>query len=41
VKSESKAITMAQRLKWDITPLNARLAHYTANQPWYGALLDF
>jgi hypothetical protein len=41
VKSERKAVTMAGRLKWDITPLNARLVQYTANQPWYGALLDF
>lgn len=41
VKSQSKAISMAQRLKWDLTPLNDRLAHYTAHQPWFGALLDF
>jgi hypothetical protein len=41
VKSESKAILMAQRLKWDLTPLEERLAHYTASEPWHGALLDF
>jgi len=41
VKSESKAISMAERLKWDVAPLNDRLARYTANQPWYGTLLDF
>lgn len=41
IKSERRAIDMAQHLKWDVTPLNARLIRYTANQPWYGALLDF
>jgi len=41
LQSEHKAIEMAQRLKWDVTPLNERLAHYMANQPWRGSLLDF
>lgn len=41
VKSEEKALAMARRLKWDEAPLDARLARYAANQPWYGALLDF
>jgi uncharacterized protein len=41
LKSENKAIAMALRLSWDVTPLSERLTHYTANQPWYGALLDF
>jgi uncharacterized protein len=41
VKSEEKALHKAQRLKWDIAPLNDRLAHYAANEPWYGSLLDF
>ena len=40
-RSETKAINMAQRLKWDVTALNDRLAHYSANQPWYGTLLEF
>jgi|KBSMisStaDraftv2_1062788.scaffolds.fasta_scaffold14033_1 TPR repeat protein len=41
VASETKAIDMARRLSWDITALSERLTRYTANQPWYGALLDF
>jgi TPR repeat protein len=41
VQSESKALLMARRLSWDVTALNERLANYTANQPWHGALLDF
>lgn len=41
VKSEEKALAKARSLKWDEAPLKARLAHYTANQPWYGSLLDF
>jgi TonB family protein len=41
VKSQRRAISMAQNLKWDVAPLNERLAHYTAKQPWYGALLEF
>jgi tetratricopeptide (TPR) repeat protein len=41
VKSQDKAISMAQHLKWDVVPLNERLAHYTENQPWHGALLEF
>jgi len=30
---------MATRLKWDLAPLNERLAHYESRQPWYGDLL--
>jgi TPR repeat protein len=41
VQSERKAIAMAQRLKWDMSPLNERLTHYMANQPWRGSLLEF
>lgn len=41
VKSEEKALAMARRLKWDEAPLDARLARYAADQPWYGSLLDF
>jgi TonB family protein len=41
VKSENKAISEAQHLKWDLAPLNERLARYTGNQPWYGPLLEF
>lgn len=41
VQSEHKAIDMAQRLKWDVTPLNERLTHYMANQPCRASLLDF
>lgn len=41
VKSEHRALAMAQALKWDVTPLNERLSHYVAKQPWYGTLLEF
>ena len=41
VRSERTAIETAENLHWDLTPLNARLASYTANQPWYGVLLAF
>jgi TPR repeat protein len=41
VKSEREAAAMAQKLEWDVTPLNERLAHYMTNQPWRGSLLDF
>jgi TonB family protein len=41
VRSEKTAIEIAQNLHWDLTPLNARLASYAANQPWYGVLLAF
>ena len=40
-QSETKAMTMARYLKWDLTPLNERLARYTAGEPWRGRLLDF
>ena len=39
VGSERQAIAMATRLKWDLAPLNERLAHYESRQPWYGDLL--
>jgi TonB family protein len=41
VNSQHKAISMAEQLKWDVAPLNDRLSHYSANQPWHGVLLDF
>jgi uncharacterized protein len=41
VKSERKALSMAQALNWDLTPLNERLGRYVARQPWYGNLLEF
>jgi len=41
VKSEHRALAMAQALKWDVTPLSERLSHYVAKQPWYGTLLEF
>jgi len=41
VKSERKAVAMAQALKWDVAPLNERLSHYVAKQAWYGTLLEF
>lgn len=41
VKSERKALTMAQALKWDVTPLNERLSQYVSGQPWHGSLLEF
>jgi TPR repeat protein len=40
LRSENKAIEVAQHLKWDLTPLNERLAKYTARQPWREPLLD-
>ena len=39
VGSERRAIAMATRLKWDLAPLNERLAHYESRHPWYGDLL--
>jgi TonB family protein len=39
VTSERRAIAEASRLKWDLAPLNERLAHYESRQPWYGNLL--
>jgi len=41
VQSEREAVGMAQRLKWDVTPLNERLTRYMAKQPWRESLLDF
>ena len=41
VNTEREAIHKAGALKWDLTPLNERLAAYTAGQPWTGTLLIF
>jgi hypothetical protein len=41
MRSEKTAIEIAANLHWDVAPLKARLASYTANQPWYGVLLAF
>ncbi len=38
--SERKAIAMANRLQWTLTPLNERLARYESQQAWYGNLLE-
>jgi uncharacterized protein len=37
--SEQHAIDRAKRLKWDLVPLNERLARYESGQAWYGNLL--
>jgi TPR repeat protein len=37
--TELDAINQARRLKWDLAPLNERLARYQSKQPWYGNLL--
>jgi uncharacterized protein len=39
-ESEHKAIDMARKLKWDVTPLDERLRKYTSGQPWREGLLD-
>jgi len=39
--TEREAIRKAGRLKWDLAPLNERLAAYTSGQPWTGTLLTF
>jgi TPR repeat protein len=39
--SEREAIKKAEWLKWDLTPLNERMAAYKALQPWTGTLLTF
>jgi len=38
-RSEHEALAKARQLQWDPTPLNDRLAHYQAGEPWYGNLL--
>lgn len=38
-QSESKALSMARSLGWDVSPLKERLEHYQSGQPWYGNLL--
>ena len=40
-RSEKKAIRRAHALRWDVSPLAARLAAYQAGKPWYGDLLDY
>ncbi|HEY2403942.1 MAG TPA: energy transducer TonB, partial [Steroidobacteraceae bacterium] len=39
--SEHQAIKKAEWLRWDLTPLNERMAAYKALQPWTGTLLTF
>ncbi len=41
VASEIQAIKKAGSLRWDLTPLNERMAAYKASQPWTGTLLTF
>jgi tetratricopeptide (TPR) repeat protein len=41
VKSEAKALSLAQKLHWDTAPMNQRMSSYDAHQPWRGLLLDF
>ena len=40
-RSEGRALEMAQKLSWDVSPLNERLSAYNSKQPWRGSLLDF
>lgn len=39
--SEKKAMRRAHALRWDLSPLAARLAAYQAGKPWYGDLLNY
>jgi hypothetical protein len=41
VDSEREAIRKAQKLQWNLAPLQERLAAYTAEQPWRQPLLSF
>ncbi|HTX06379.1 MAG TPA: energy transducer TonB [Steroidobacteraceae bacterium] len=41
VASEKKAIRQARYLRWDLSPLERRLADYQAGKAWYGNLLAF
>ena len=41
VDSERDAIRKAQKLKWDLAPLQERLAAYTHGQAWRQPLLSF
>jgi hypothetical protein len=41
VKDETYAIDRATALGWDLAPLNERLTHYQAREPWEGNLLEF
>ena len=38
-ESERRALARAENLRWDLAPLNDRLAQYQAGHPWYGNLL--
>lgn len=40
VTLQKRAIRAAQRFKWDVTPLQQRLATYEAGKAWTGNLLD-
>jgi len=39
VDNERKAIELARKLRWDPSPLQARLDRYQAREAWYGNLL--
>lgn len=41
VKDERRAIERARRLRWNLAPLQQRLARYQAHQSWYGNLLSY
>lgn len=41
VSSENEAIRKAQKLKWNLAPLQERLAAYTGGQAWRQPLLSF
>lgn len=41
VTTQKSAVQKAQRLGWDIGPMEQRLAQYQANQPWFGDLVLF
>jgi TonB family protein len=41
VKDETYAIDRAKALGWDLAPLNERLTHYQAREPWQGNLFEF
>lgn len=41
VESERHAMSKAHHLRWDLSPLQARLTLYQAGKPWFGDLLEF
>jgi hypothetical protein len=41
LKSQGRAIERAQKLSWDMGPLEARLQAYQRAEPWHGELLVF